>query len=217
MDIQVNALNRFTELCHIMNKHGSDKTKVGVEHLHTYTQYYYPLFESIRNNPIRVFELGLGTNNVNLPSNMGADGKPGASLHGWREFFPNASIFGADIDRDILFDEARIRTYYCDQGSPKDIEALWSIPELREDFDIIVEDGMHDFSYNVTFFENSIHKVKVGGVYIIEDIDGRFMDKYQEQMNVWMKKYPNFEFRLYNVEYSVRGDNILLIAQRKYT
>jgi len=58
-----------------------------------------------------VFELGLGTNNIGAPSSMGAGGCSGASLRGWREYFPNAHIFGAESDRDILFDEERIWTF----------------------------------------------------------------------------------------------------------
>ena len=101
-----------------------------------------------------MFELGLGTNNVNVTSNMGTNGRPGASLYGWSEFFPNSKIFGADIDKGILFNTDRIKTFYCDQTNP----------------DIIIEDGLHTYEANVCFLENSIHKLKVNGYYIVEDI-----------------------------------------------
>ena len=52
---------------------------------------------------------------------MGINGKPGASLYGWSDFFPNSKIFGADIDINILFRTERIKTYYCDQLNPNDI------------------------------------------------------------------------------------------------
>ena len=45
-------------------------------------------------------------------------GKPGASLRVWRDYFPNAIIYGADIDKDILFAEERIKTFYIDQLDP---------------------------------------------------------------------------------------------------
>lgn len=32
-----------------------------------------------------------------------------------RELFPHALVYGADIDRDILFEEDRIKTFYCNQ------------------------------------------------------------------------------------------------------
>ena len=45
-------------------------------------------------------------------------------------------------------------------------------------FDIIIEDGLHTFEANKCFFENSIHKVKRGGIYIIEDITNIDLPKF---------------------------------------
>jgi hypothetical protein len=45
---------------------------------------------------------------------MSGGGKPGASLYVWRDFFPNAYIFGADIDKEVLFNDKRITTGYID-------------------------------------------------------------------------------------------------------
>jgi hypothetical protein len=97
---RLRSVNVFapTPICRVMSKYGSDKGHAW----HNYTTIYFVLFEALRNRPLRFFELGLGTNNSSLPSNMGAKGMPGASLRGWRDFFPHACIFGADIDRDIL-------------------------------------------------------------------------------------------------------------------
>ena len=33
---------------------------------------------------------------------MGKQGKPGASLRTWREFFPNAQVIGIDIDKKSI-------------------------------------------------------------------------------------------------------------------
>lgn len=49
---------------------------------------------------------------------MGNNCRPCASIYGWKEFFQNSLIFGADIDKDILINEDRIKTYYCDQTKP---------------------------------------------------------------------------------------------------
>ena len=69
-----------TELCEIMTKYGSDKGTGP----HNYTILYYELFKNIRYESLNIFELGLGTNNIDTPSNMGKNGKPGASLRGWK-------------------------------------------------------------------------------------------------------------------------------------
>ena len=93
-----------TPLCEIMGRNGSDKGSINIQYSwHNYTTFYYSIFKDLCDKQLRIFELGLGTNNVNLPSNMGSNGRPGASHFGWSEFFFNSHIFGADIDTDILF------------------------------------------------------------------------------------------------------------------
>jgi hypothetical protein len=203
---------RATPLCEIMGRHGSDKGNATNTGHHNYTTYYHKLFAPIANLPLRVFELGLGTNNVNVPSNMGANGKPGASLRGWKEFFPNASICGADIDSGILFEEDRISTIYCDQTSPSSIAELWSQDKNRDQFDILIEDGLHEFHANKCFFENSFHMVKKGGVYIIEDVIVHRLRQYQAQIEQWKAAYPTAEFHIVNLPSERnRVDNCLIV------
>lgn len=155
-----------TPLCLIMSDAGSDK---GLRR-HNYTQLYDAIFASRRPAIKRLFELGVGTNNVTLKSHMGKVGRPGASLRGWREYFPNASIFAADIDRDILFSEERIETFFCDQTDEGAIAALWANAQLAEPFDVIIDDGLHRFFANRCFIENSLHKLRPGGMFFVEDV-----------------------------------------------
>jgi len=42
----------------------------------------------------------------------------------WREYFPNANIYGADIDETILFQDERIATFPLDQTKPESISRL---------------------------------------------------------------------------------------------
>lgn len=67
--------------------------------------------------------------------------------------FSNSEIFGADIDTDMLFNTDRIKTFYCDQTNPHIIKYMWNEPALEENFDIIIEDGLHTFSANVCFLK----------------------------------------------------------------
>lgn len=136
---------------------------------HTYAYYYSSLFAHNRQSVRKVFECGLGTNNVKFASNMGLGGKPGASLRVWRDYFPNAVIYGADIDRDILFEEDRIKAYYIDQRDPSTIEIFWRKVGVI-DFDIMIDDGLHTFDAGSCLFEHSISKISQNGIYIIEDV-----------------------------------------------
>jgi len=167
--------NSRSELAHLCDLYGSDKgaaSEGGHPYpwaSHSYTDYYERLFGHCRSGVKQVFECGLGTNNPDLPSSMGAAAKPGASLRVWRDYFPNADIFGADIDKNILFEEDRIRTFYIDQLDPDAIGACWD--KIGADsFDFIVDDGLHTFDAGITLFNHSIDKLSDCGIYVIEDV-----------------------------------------------
>ena len=60
-----------------------------------------------------------------------------------------------------------------------------------EKFDIILEDGLHEFNANICFFENAIKYLCDEGFYIIEDV--YFKDK---------AKFINY-FKNYNYNYLI--------------
>lgn len=166
------SYNNETELCRIMDSSGSDKGP-NFKNSGNYTKIYDYLFKDIKSTAQWIFEVGLGTNNTDVLSNMGEDGIPGASLRGWKKYFDIANVIGADIDSRILFTEDRISTYYVDQFDSNSIIELWQNFENIE-FDIIIDDGIHDLysndSGNLNFFKQSIYKLKKDGYYIIEDV-----------------------------------------------
>lgn len=213
-----------TELCEIMGKHGSDKGNEDLARSHNYTTVYHKLFKKLKNQPINFFELGLGTNNESVPSHMTNSGQPGASLHGWSKFFPYANVFGADIDKGILFQTDRVKTFYCDQTNPKIIDKMWSSDALKNiEFDIIIEDGYHEHAAQICFFENSIHKLKSGGYYVIEDFNHgtpfkrmcSAFENFQDQ-----NKYPDLIVEIYQLpatseHHKKNGNNGLVIIKKK--
>jgi hypothetical protein len=196
-----------TEMCRVMTKFGSDKG------WNNYTPLYSALFKERCNRSLRVFELGLGSNNPDVLSNMGVFGAPGASLRGWRQLFPHAQVYGADIDRGILFQEERINTFYCDQLDPSSIRELWSQPELQGGMDIIIEDGLHTFEANVSFLEGSLDQLRPGGIYVTEDIGWDCADRWCERLErMYSNRYPGYEFVF--VVLSDHGFNNLLVVSR---
>ena len=167
------SINIISELC---EKYGSDKGFVMHDNEkpfnwkpHTYASYYHSIFNLSRENIKLVFECGLGTNNPKIESNMTSKGIPGASLRVWRDYFFNANIYGGDIDKDILFEENRIKTFYVNQLDANSIKSMWDAINL-ENFDVIIDDGLHEPKANFNFFINSFHKLKKNGVFIIEDV-----------------------------------------------
>jgi hypothetical protein len=176
---------------------------------------YSALFKRWYHRPLRIFELGLGTNNPDAPSNMGVFGAPGASLRGWRQLFPQALVYGADVDREILFQEDRIKTFYCDQLDRSSIRELWSHPDLRGGADIIIEDGLHTFEANVSFLEGSLDHLRPGGIYICEDIMGDRVDEWCDRLEtVYSKQYPTYEFAFVVLPDGGNLANNLLVVRR---
>jgi lipopolysaccharide biosynthesis glycosyltransferase len=199
-----------TPLCEIMTKHGSDKGSKQ----HNYTTLYYNLLHTRQQEPLRIFEVGIGTTNLSITNNMGSNGTPGASLRGWAEFCPNAHIFAADIDKNILFEEDRIKTFYTDQLDRITIKGMWLHKELQEGFDLIVDDGLHTYDANVCFLENSIHKLRIGGYYIVEDIRNYDVPLFYAKLEGWRQAYPSYTFQLLLLENINLFDNTMLVIQR---
>ena len=153
------AAERLKELC---DHYGSDKAQ------HKYHLLYGSLFAE-RKSITSVLEVGLGTNNLDVVSNMGVDGKPGASLRAFREFFPQARIFGADVDRRILFAEERIATFFVDQTNPGSFAGLAEAVDATE-FDLIIDDGLHSPNANLATVLFGLDRLKAGAFLVVEDI-----------------------------------------------
>ena len=156
------GLNNANKLKKLFNLYGSDKSK--------YHDYHY-IYSSIFKNPIKVkkiLEIGIGTNNTTVLSNMGEAGKPGASLKAYRDFFKKSKIYGADIDNQILFKDDRINTYHVDQTKEKSLKKLFKL--LGNGFDLIIDDGLHSHTANLNVIINCLQFLKKGGCLVIEDI-----------------------------------------------
>jgi hypothetical protein len=200
-DVDVEPVPRHVpcELCALMHKHGSDKGHPSGTAAHNYSRYYHALFAPMRTSVTRIFELGIFC---------------GSSLRAWREYFPKARVFGADIDRRSLFhNETRIETFFCDQTEPDSIDAMWRVPALAEPFDIIIDDALHTPEANKIFLERSFHKLRPGGIYVIEDLlePGAF----RPLMEKWRAELPIDACRLLELPHpGGHHDNNLLIMRR---
>ena len=163
------------QLTDLMNLFGSDKG--GRNNHHNFASYYSEIFFYKRNDIKNFLEIGLGTNDTSVLSNMGSNGIPLASLRAWRDYFKNANIYGADIDKNILKNEDRIETFYVDQTDPITIKEMFKNIGKKK-FDIILEDGLHEYNANICFFENAIEYLEPNGTYIIEDVYYKDQDKF---------------------------------------
>jgi hypothetical protein len=146
----------------LFDQYGSDK---GDQH-HRYHLLYGALLSSA--DATALLEVGLGTNNVNVVSNMGSLGKPGASLRAFRDYLPGARVYGADVDREILFNEERIATFFVDQTDLDTFSALGEA--VPAEFDLIIDDGLHSPNANLATLAFGLDRLKVNGYFLVEDI-----------------------------------------------
>ena len=151
---------------------------------HLYADFYQLLLSSRRLNIHSVFECGIGSSDLSISANMGAEAKAGASLRVWREFFPNACIYGGDIDEKVIFQEERIVTFCLDQTDPNSISEVFADFDEKS-FDLIIDDGLHTYDAGLTLFLNINHTLADDGYYIIEDVTPRSMRKF-------IKKFKSF-------------------------
>lgn len=209
-------------LNNLCDTYGSDKGEISPNSnpyawaSHNYADFFSLIFGLGRNNVTKVIECGLGTNNPKLASSMGMDGKPGASLRMWRDYFPNASVIGCDIDIDVLFSEERIKTFHCDQTSSNSIKDFLKNSELSENsVDVIIDDGLHKFFAGKCFFENMITTLRQDGIYIIEDVSHIDVIKYKEY---FLKHDDDFDVKFVYFKSPLRkfgDDNNLICVTRK--
>src|SRR6266516_3878417 len=105
-------LRRADRLSYLANRFGSDQGTQS--NAHFYTRIYTRLFQSLRNEGLTIAEIGLLRLDVDNRRIAGMSSVPGIasaapSLEMWREYFPNADIFGFDID-----DFSKVRIHRCE-------------------------------------------------------------------------------------------------------
>lgn len=159
-------------LADLFNKYGSDKSR------HGYVPIYSHIIKKIGKDKVHLLEIGLGTNNPTLISSMGSHGKPGASLRAFRDYLPTGMIFGADIDREILFEEERIKTAWVDQTELSTFQQLVSKLENQQ-FNLVIDDGLHSTEANLNTLLFWRDTAPVGGWIVIEDIPERTIDAWK--------------------------------------
>ena len=161
-------------LSSLFDLYGSDKGRNG------YHIFYHQIIDELlskNENAIRIFEIGLGTNNIDVPSNMGIHGKPGASLRAFRDYSPRIWVTGADIDRRVLFQEQRIETYFVDQLNIGTLQPL--LDKVRESH-LVIDDGLHTPEANLNVILACREAMTSGSWLVIEDIA-----KTDLNLNLW--------------------------------
>ena len=122
---------------------------------HDYLPAYDSIFASYRDQPaLKVLEIGV---------------KKGGSIALWREYFAaDAFIYGIDVLPIVptFRRDAHIKILVLDSRDRAALDTAFA--DLQ--FDIIVDDGLHDPDSQMQTFECLRHRLKPEGVYLIEDV-----------------------------------------------
>ena len=123
---------------------------------HTFLNEYERLFSGLRDQPVRVLELGVQT---------------GKSLLLWRDYFPGAIVVGIDINPqpELIAGEERIHFLRGSQDDPATLDVAGAIS--GQGFDIIIDDASHvGKPTRGAIYHLFPRWLKPGGIYVIEDI-----------------------------------------------
>jgi hypothetical protein len=155
------------ELMRLFNATGSDKGSEvywgqGVPHF--YALVYQPLLAHVRDQRFDLLEIGLDT-----ATQHGGVPADAPSLRAWREFFPNATLYGYDIHDFSFLRQRDTHTFQGDQSSPADLRRFIDTRGGRQ-FAVVVDDGSHVPAHQQISLAHLFEHVTPGGLYLIEDI-----------------------------------------------
>lgn len=160
--ITIDSTDCTSDLCILCAESGTDKSPYSTGgHRHPYTAPYTLLFEPIRKKPIKFAEIGVFR---------------GASLLGWRRYFPSARIYGFDNDKPNLDFIAShgwpaLTLDLMDASNASNIQQqLLKYTQDGELFDVILDDASHNPEHQVEVIRTAPYFLKQGGMLIIEDI-----------------------------------------------
>jgi hypothetical protein len=92
----------------------------------------------------------------------------GGSLKWLSSYFPDATIYGFDINKVNDIDSDKIKTFVVNQGDAGQLKSV--ISEINNEFDVIIDDGSHTMRHQQMTFGELFKSVKSGGYYVIEDL-----------------------------------------------
>ena len=154
----VQDITEYKLLDDLAIKANTDKSSL----YHNYTEIYANYFGPIKDKPIKFLEIGI---------------KNGYSANLWEMYFPNAELHFMDISLELVeYHSEQCQYYVADQSNPQDLERF--IQNVGGDFDIILDDGGHTTTQQVTSFISLFPHVKSGGLYIIEDLHTAYWKNY---------------------------------------
>ena len=167
----------MSELRRLFNKWNCDKGSK-----HNYEKCYEQFFEPLKDKEINILEVGI---------------YKGHSLKVFKDYFPNAQIYGIDIFTRVnpntistLFNK-NIHWAKCDSTDPSCASEITKSFGKDIKFDIIIDDGLHEPEANALTLKNLWPLLKSDGIYFVEDVwPLDEMSTQDIEDHVWLNQQP---------------------------
>jgi cephalosporin hydroxylase len=107
----------------------------------------------------------------------------GGSIRTWHEYFPSATIAGVDIVepppglRELA---PRVKTFQADQSDPQQLRAIAETFKASGGIDIVIDDGSHLCSHQITSYKALYPYLNPGGIYFVEDVTTSYRENPYE-------------------------------------
>lgn len=159
-------------LTELANQFGTDKGTVGPsDHWQAlnYTDVYSAYLEPLRDQTIRLLEIGIGATGNRWDARIvHGRNSGGASIKMWEAYFPKAKILAVDINPATYLDNDRVQTFVVDQSNEQELQEFVA---QKAPFDVIIDDGSHHPAHQQLTLSLLFPHLNAGGLYIIEDLD----------------------------------------------
>jgi hypothetical protein len=165
--------DQIDDLTFLANRFRSDKGDLWFDR-HNYSRLYSVLFAPLRDKPVRILEIGLlnradrGWKNVAGRYFGTSVGSRAPSMQMWSEYFPQAAVFGFDINEFAGVNIERCKIYRGDMAKREDLDRF--IAESGGHFDIIIDDASHASHHEQIALGYLFQHLNPSGLYVIEDL-----------------------------------------------
>lgn len=164
---------------------------------HCYDIVYDELFKYYKNTAKNILEIGINR---------------GYGLLSYADYFENATIYGVDIYDmcgEMVKSHPKIELLFGDATS----DSIYSL--FNKEYDIIIEDASHLPEHQVKHFHDFGPKLAKGGVYVIEDIDEKYLDYVKSHIEELSTQF-GYKMQLLDLR-KVKGrfDDILIVVKRE--
>jgi cephalosporin hydroxylase len=165
---------------------------------HSYLDTYEQVFATKKYTALNVLEVGVSK---------------GGSILLWRDYFPNATIYGLDVDDmppAIVNDsKERINIFKADAYNKQFIIDNFINKGIR--FDVLIDDGPHTFETMSFFVEHYSKVMAPGAVMIIEDIG---IIEWPEQLAAFLPANLKSKAKKVDLRHiKDRWDDVMLVVE----